>query len=150
MSCHTSLWDYEYNIWESSIAARTRDSEQNDNSQTAQYEAMDFTNTTKSEEPEADVYLTIPDDGLSQDSENAAARSDSAIKRAEFAERLASMTDEDFLRQFQVTDDFIIVFNHLRERKWLLWAIRRIYFCCHFLQCPKTFWILNVFTWIFF
>ena len=70
---------------------------------------MDFTNTTKSEEPEADVYLTIPDDGLSQDSENAAARSDSAIKRAEFAEKLASMTDEDFSRQFQVIADFRLI-----------------------------------------
>ena len=98
--CRTST------TFEDCIVARTRDSEQNDNSQTAQYEAMDFTNTTKSEEPEADVYLTIPDDGLSQDSENAATRSDSAIKRAEFAEKLASMTDDDFSRQFQVTADF--------------------------------------------
>ena len=61
---------------------------------------MDFTKT--SEEQEANVYLDIPDDALSQANKDAATRSDSAIKRAEFAEKLTGMTDEDFSRQFQV------------------------------------------------
>ena len=78
---------------------RTQDFEQSENAGAAQYEAMDFTKT--SEEQEANVYLDIPDDALSRANKEAA-RSDSAIKRAEFAEKLASMTDEDFSRQFQV------------------------------------------------
>ena len=65
---------------------------------------MDFTKT--SEEQEANVYLDIPGDALSQRNDNATARSDSAITRAEFAEKLASMTDEDFSRQFQVIGCF--------------------------------------------
>ena len=76
-------------------------------SEAAQYDVMDFSRSSAAvQEQEANVYLTIPDDALSQANKDAAARSDSAIKRAEFAEKLASMTDEDYSRQFQVTGYF--------------------------------------------
>ena len=72
-------------------------------SEAAQYDVMDFSRSSAAvQEQEANVYLTIPDDALSQANKDAAARSDSAIKRAEFAEKLTGMTDEDFSRQFQV------------------------------------------------
>ena len=71
-------------------------------SATPQYDVMNFTTTP--EENEANVYLTIPDNALSQRNKNAQASSDSATTRAEFAEKLASMTDEDFRRQFKVTN----------------------------------------------
>ena len=72
-----------------------------------QYDVMDFTKS--SEEHETDVYLTIPDHVLSPRYENAETRSDSAIKRTEFVYKLASMTDEDFRRQFKVIDDFFLL-----------------------------------------
>ena len=72
-----------------------------------QYDVMHFTKSP--EEHETDVYLTIPDHGLSPRYENADALSDSAIKWTEFADKLTSMTDEDFRRQFKVTDIFLIL-----------------------------------------
>ena len=72
-----------------------------------QYDVMNFTTTP--EEHDANVYLTISDDALSQRNENALALSDSATKRTAFADKLASMTDEDFRRQFKVSEVAIIV-----------------------------------------
>ena len=79
--------------------------------ETTQYDVIHFTKSP--EEHEANVYLTIPDDALSQPNENAEALPDSAIKRTEFADKLASMTDEDFRRQFKVTD--IIFYSWIDE-----------------------------------
>ena len=71
--------------------------------ETPQYDVM---SSTTPGEHETGVYLTIPDNALSQP--YSGKRSGSAIKRAEFADKLTSMTDEDFRRQFKVTDDFML------------------------------------------
>ena len=70
---------------------------------TPQYDVMDF--ATPPAENEANVYLSIPNDASSQRN----GTSHSAIKRAEFANRLASMTDEDFRRQFKVSDGLLLL-----------------------------------------
>ena len=66
---------------------------------------MNFTTTP--EEHDTNVYLTISDDALSKSIKYAQEPSDSAIKRTKFADKLASMTDEEFRRQFEVSKDFI-------------------------------------------
>ena len=71
-----------------------------------QYDVMRFTITP--EEHDANVYLTISDDALSPRYENTEALPhSSATKRTEFADKLTSMTDKDFQRQFEVTNDLI-------------------------------------------
>ena len=75
--------------------------------ETPQYDVMCATKSP--EEHEANIYLTIPDDALSPQYENAQALPHrSAIKRTEFVDKLASMTDEDFRRQFRVSKGFIL------------------------------------------
>ena len=72
------------------------------------YDVIKF--TPKTEEHEADVYLAIPDDALAKRNEIVPAQSPSgAIKWAEFADKLASMTGEEFRRQFNVSDVMVVI-----------------------------------------
>ena len=71
-------------------------------SETPQYDGI--TSATALEAHETGAYVTILDEALPPSSTNSNEHSDSAIKRTEFADKLASMTDEDFRRQFKVTD----------------------------------------------
>ena len=71
-------------------------------SETDKYEAMDFAEMPSPEAEDPDVYLTIPDSVVSPQHESTKPTSDSAIERDAFAQKLATMTDEDLLLQFQV------------------------------------------------
>ena len=63
---------------------------------------MDFEGKSSPEAEDPDVYLTIPDAVVSPQHESTKPTSESAIERGAFAQKLATMTDEDLLLQFQV------------------------------------------------
>ena len=105
--CHSTKLSFFF--W---FVARTKNSGLSDNisgdprsSETPQYDVMIF--TAPPEDHETNVYLTISDDALSKSIKYAQESLDSAIRWAELADKLASMTDEEFRRQFEVSKDFI-------------------------------------------